>query len=278
MRLSGDLIRHKLSTFVFGQNVVYTEQTGSTNTELKKLARTGAPEGLLYITDEQLVGRGRMQRSWYAPPGSSLLMSLLFRPADYIIPAQLQALTMLCSLAMRDAIATKTGLAPYLKWPNDLVWEDGKKLGGILTEAEIEGNQLSWAIIGIGLNVNLDFSHHTEPTLDRPGRPNTGHPPLAQTATSLATILGKDVERLPILQEFLKNVEQRYEALKKGVSPHFEWQRRLVGLGQAVTVTDAAENRQYQGKITSVTETGALRLRQADGTIVTIAVGDVTLR
>ena len=74
MKLSGDLIRHKLSTFVFGQNVVYAEQTGSTNTELKKLARTGAPEGLLYITDEQLVGRGRLERSWYAPPGSSLLM------------------------------------------------------------------------------------------------------------------------------------------------------------------------------------------------------------
>jgi len=280
MKLSGDLIRHKLSTFVFGQNVVYTEQTGSTNTELKKLARTGAPEGLLYITDEQLVGRGRLERSWYAPPGSSLLMSLLFRPAEFIIPAQLQALTMLCSLALLDAIATETNLTLYLKWPNDLVWEDGKKLGGILTEAEIEGDQLSWAVVGIGLNVNLDFSSHTQPVPDRPGKPNTGHLPLAQTATSLSAILGKNTDglRLPILQDFLKNVEQRYNALKQGVSPHFEWQRRLIGLGQMVTVTDMAEGRRYEGKITSVTEYGALRLRQSDGTIVTIAAGDVTLK
>ena len=81
-KLSGDLIRHKLSTFICGQNVVYTAQTGSTNTELKGLARGGAPEGLLYITEEQLAGRGRLDRSWYAPAGSSLLMSLLFRPGQ----------------------------------------------------------------------------------------------------------------------------------------------------------------------------------------------------
>lgn len=278
MRLSGDLIRHKLSTHIFGQNVVYTEKTGSTNTELKKLAKTGAPEGLLYITDEQLVGRGRMERSWYAPPESSLLMSLLFRPADYITPAQLPALTMLCSLAIRDAIIAKTGLAPSIKWPNDLVWEDGKKLGGILTEAEIEGDELRWAIVGVGLNVNIDFSAHTEAVPDRAGKPGTGHPPLATTATSLAALAGKKVDRLPILQESLKNIEQRYEALKKGVSPHFEWQRHLIGLGQIVTVTNTADNRCYSGKITSVTENGSLRLRQADGNIITIAAGDVTLR
>ncbi len=279
-QLSGDLVRHKLSTHIFGQNVIYTKQIGSTNTELKQLARSGAPEGLLYLTEEQLVGRGRMERGWYAPAGSSLLMSLLFKPGDYIVPAQLQALTMLCSLALVDAITAQTGLSPYIKWPNDLVWEDGKKLAGILTESELEGDQLSWAVVGIGLNVNIDFSDQTEPVQDRPGKPNTGHPPLAQTATSLAMLLGRDTGdlRLPILQEFLKNVEQRYTALKRGVSPHYEWQRRLIGLGQMVTVTNLAGKHQYQGKITAVTENGALRLRQEDGSMVTIIAGDVTLR
>jgi BirA family biotin operon repressor/biotin-[acetyl-CoA-carboxylase] ligase len=280
VRLSGDLIRHKLGTHVFGQNVIYTKQTGSTNTELKKLARLGAPEGLLYFTEEQWVGRGRMERSWHAPAGSGLLMSLLFRPEDIITPAQLQALTMLCSLAIVEAIANQTNLSIYLKWPNDLVWEDGKKLAGILTEAEIEGDRLNWAIVGIGLNVNVDFSDQTEPEPDQPGKPNSGHPPLSQTATSLSMILGRDTDdlRLPILQHFLANVERRYTALKRGVSPHYEWQRHLIGLGQFVTVTVLDEVRQYEGKITGVTENGALRLRQADETMVTILAGDVTLR
>lgn len=280
IRLSGDVIRHNLSTNVFGQNVIYTKQVGSTNTELKKLARLGAPEGLLYFTEEQWVGRGRLQRSWHAPAGSGLLLSLLFRPDDIITPAQLQTLTMLCSLAMVEAIASQTDLSIYLKWPNDLVWEDGKKLAGILTEAEIEGDRLNWAIVGVGLNVNVDFSDQTEPEPDRPGQPGSGHPPLAQTATSLSMILRRNTDdlRLPILQHFLAVVEHRYTALRRGVSPHDEWQRYLIDLGQIVTVTLLDEARQYEGQITGVTENGALRLRQADGTMVTILAGDVTLR
>lgn len=278
--LSGDMIRHKLPTYTFGQNVVYTEQTGSTNTELKRLAQNGAPEGLLYITNEQLVGRGRLERSWRAPAGSSLLMSLLFRPGQFISPAQTQQLTMLCSLAMIDSIQGNTGLLPGVKWPNDLVWGDGKKLGGILTESEFEGDRLNWVIVGIGLNVSVDFSESTESEPDRPGKPDTGHPPLSQIATSLSMIMGKDTThlRLPILQGFLKNVEQRYTALQRGVSPHFEWQRRLVGIGKAVTVTMLDNGEKYQGIITSVNENGALRLRQDDGSMLTVLAGDVTLR
>ena len=278
--LSGDMIRHKLPTYTFGQNVIYTEQTGSTNTELKRLAQTGAPEGMLYVTNEQLVGRGRLERSWRAPAGSSLLMSLLFRPGQFLNPAQTHQLTMLCSLAMIDSIQAHTGLLPGVKWPNDLVWGNGKKLGGILTESEFEGDKLNWVIVGIGLNVSVDFSTNTEPEPDRPGKPGTGHPPLAEIATSLSMIMGKDTThlRLPVLQNFLKNVEQRYTALQRGVSPHFEWQRRLVGIGKAVTVTMLDNGEKYQGTITSVNENGALRLRQEDGSMVTVLAGDVTLR
>ena len=131
-RLSGDLVRHKLATRVFGQNVVYIEQIGSTNTELKTLARQGAPEGLLYLTNEQLAGQGRLKgRKWVAPAGSSLLLSLLFKPTEVVAPNQAQQLTMLCALAMVNAVEIQTGLRPALKWPNDLLWQDGKKLGGI---------------------------------------------------------------------------------------------------------------------------------------------------
>lgn len=276
-RLSGDLVRHQLSTRLFGQNVVYTAQTGSTNTELKKLARWGAPEGLLYLVDEQLAGRGRMKRQWYAPAGSSLLMSLLFRPGEIVAPGQSQRLTMLCALALADAVETQTGLAPGLKWPNDLVWQDGKKLAGILTETEIEGNRLSWAVVGLGLNVNVDFNKQSE--VYRTGRSDNGDTPLSQTATSLSTILGRDTGhlRLPILQSFLVNVERRYEALRQGQLPHHEWRSRLVGLGQQVTLI-GVEGDLHQGLMADVEENGALLLQQADGSVATFLAGDVTLR
>lgn len=279
-RLSGDLVRHRLPTFVFGQNVIYTEQTGSTNTELKRLARWGAPEGMLYLTDEQLVGRGRMERSWHAPAGSSLLLSLLFRPAGLVAPHQAQRLTMLCALALADAIELHTELSAGLKWPNDLVWIDGKKLAGILTELDIEGDALNWAVIGIGLNVNVDFSRQTETEPDRPGRPGSGGPPLAQVATSLSMITGRDTGglRLPILQSFLFNVEQRYEALRRGELPHQEWQERLVGIGQRVSVKVLEGSQRHEGILAGVDENGAMLLAQGDGSTVTIFAGDVTLR
>jgi BirA family biotin operon repressor/biotin-[acetyl-CoA-carboxylase] ligase len=278
-QLSGDLIRHGLPTYVFGQNVIYTEQIGSTNTELKRLARWGAPEGMLYITDEQLVGRGRLERSWHAPPGSSLLMSLLFRPEEVVSPYQAQRLTMLSALALSDAIEKHTQFLPGLKWPNDLVWE-GKKLAGILTELDIEGDRLNWAVVGIGLNVNVDFSRQTEGEPDRPNRPGSGGPPLAQIATSLSMMTGRDTGplRLPILRSFLFNVEQRYHALHQGALPHQEWQERLVGRGQIVAVTVLEGAHRYEGTMLGVDENGALLLVQADGSTVTVFAGDVTLR
>jgi BirA family biotin operon repressor/biotin-[acetyl-CoA-carboxylase] ligase len=272
-KLAGDLIRHKLPTYTFGQNVVYTEQTGSTNTELKRLARLGAPEGLLFVTDEQLGGRGRLNKSWQAPAQSSLLMSILFRPGEVLAAHQAQCLTMLCALALADAIEKETGLQPDLKWPNDLVWHDGKKLAGILTELETEGEQLAWVVVGAGLNVNLDFNKHETYQV------GNGSPPLSQTATSLSMILQQETShlRLPILQRFLVNVERRYTVLQKGRLPHQEWMSRLVGLGEAVTILQVNGSKQ-EGVMKGVDENGALLLQKEDGSTLTILAGEVSLR
>jgi biotin-(acetyl-CoA carboxylase) ligase len=93
-------------------------------------------------------------------------------------------------------------------------------------------------------------------------------------------IMGRDTSglRLPILQSFLFNVEQRYEALRRGQLPHREWQEGLVGIGQPVTVTNLGEAHRYEGTLTGVDENGAILLTQADGSTVTIFAGDVTLR
>lgn len=276
--LSGDLVRHRLPTYVFGQNVVYSEQTGSTNIELKKWARGGAPEGLLYVTDEQLAGRGRLGRSWHAPPRSSLLMSLLFRPGDFVEPIQAPRLTMLCALALADAIEAQTELAPPLKWPNDLVWHDGKKLAGILTESDIEGTRLNWVVVGIGLNVNIDFRQQEELKSGSPGKSGNGAPPLSETATSLSMILDRDTsaDRLPILQKYLVNVERRYNALRQGELPHNEWRDRLIGIGEAITII--SQDQTHTGTMMGVDENGALLIEQADGSVHTFLAGDVTLR
>ena len=131
--LSTEAIRKGLTTRYVGHTIYYWPTIGSTNDELKRLAQEeGAPEGTLAIADDQSAGRGRLDRKWMAPAGSSLLMSLLFRPA-FLDPAHAQQLTMICSLAAADAVAQVTGLQPDLKWPNDLLWQ-GKKLAGVLTE------------------------------------------------------------------------------------------------------------------------------------------------
>jgi BirA family biotin operon repressor/biotin-[acetyl-CoA-carboxylase] ligase len=160
------------------------------------------------------------------------------------------------------------------------MWRDGKKLGGVLTESEIEGEQLTWVVVGLGLNVNIDFGQQGKLASGRFINRKNQRLPLAQVATSLAMILGEATDhlRLPILQRYLENVERRYEALRHGQSPHQEWEKRLLGIGQPVTVTVLGADERYKGHMLGVDENGALRVRQNDGTIATILAGDVTLK
>ena len=257
--LSSETIRSGLATRFVGQTVHYWPAVGSTNDELNRLAETGAPEGTLAIADEQTAGRGRLGRPWVAPAGSSLLMSLLFRP-DWLAPAQAGQLTMLCALAAADAVAATCGLQAGLKWPNDLLL-DGKKLAGVLTELSFAGDKLAWAVVGVGLNVNADFASQAGPP---------------DTAISLSVAAGRPVSRLRLLRAYLTGVEARYEALRAGQSPRREWAARLATLGQAVTVR--APDGVYQGIAEDVDEAGALLLRQPSGEVMRILAGDVTLK
>jgi BirA family biotin operon repressor/biotin-[acetyl-CoA-carboxylase] ligase len=267
--LSPDVILTGLRTRLIGQTVHYWPAIGSTNDELKRLAEEGASEGALAIADEQLAGRGRLDRTWIAPSGSSLLTSLLFRPT-FLKPSLMQQLTMVCSLAAADAVTELTGLHPALKWPNDLLL-DGKKLAGVLTELgfALESSSdktaaVAWAIVGIGLNVNLDFTSVAI---------RCDWPDLADSATSLAMVLGRRVSRLRLLRAYLEHVEVRYDALRAGHSPHREWASRLVTLGQHVTVE--SPDGVCQGVAEAVDEIGALKLRQSDGRVKRVLAGDL---
>ncbi len=256
--LSAASIKRDLRTAFIGQNVAYYPSIGSTNEVAKELAAQGAPEGTLVIADEQIGGKGRLGRKWLAPAGTSLLMSLLFRPD--LAPHQAQRLTMICSLAISDAITETTGLSAGIKWPNDIV-VNGKKAGGILTELAIVGQRLDFAVVGMGLNVNLDL---------------TALPKLSDTATSLAQELGQEVSRLGLLHQILEKIEARYRRLQKGELPHEEWQAHLITLHKKIKVT--MPQGQVEGWAEGVGADGALLLRLADGGRQWVLVGDVTLR
>jgi BirA family biotin operon repressor/biotin-[acetyl-CoA-carboxylase] ligase len=154
-----------LTTRFVGRPVMYLPRVGSTQELVKELAAQGAPEGTLVIADEQTAGRGRLSRRWVAPPGSSLLMSLLLRPQ--LDPIHIHLLTMACSLGIVDGIRDSTGLSVGVKWPNDIVTlpeptralrQPVRKLAGLLTESAFSGERMEYAVVGMGINVNLDFA------------------------------------------------------------------------------------------------------------------------
>jgi BirA family transcriptional regulator, biotin operon repressor / biotin---[acetyl-CoA-carboxylase] ligase len=264
-----------LSTRFVGQNAVYFDAVDSTNTQAKELARAGAPDGTLVIADSQTRGRGRLRRQWLARPGTSLLMSLILRPT--IAPTQAAQTTMICSLALADAIEAITPLQVRLKWPNDILI-NGRKAGGILTELGLSGQQLVFVVVGIGLNVNVTFEAEA-PAYSPDQAPDTSRAPLvalAAVGTSLRRELGHEVPRLALLQQFLVNTECRYEALCRGQAPFQEWSRRLETLGRQVTVTNADVS--LTGWAEGVDPNGALLLRRLDGELAVVHAGDVTLR
>ncbi|MBC7235473.1 MAG: biotin--[acetyl-CoA-carboxylase] ligase [Chloroflexi bacterium] len=256
--LSRSTIMAGLTTRYIGRAIEHYAEIDSTNTRAVELARAGAPEGTLVLAEVQTAGRGRLGRPWHAPAGSSLLMSLILRPA--LAPGQAQRVTMVCSLAAVEAIETTTRLRAAIKWPNDLLIHD-KKVGGVLTELGAGSGRLDYVVVGMGINVNLDVS-----TL----------PELMAPATSLSAELGQSTSRLSLLLALLERIEYHYEWLRRGRSPHEAWRQRLATLGRRVQVTTPGEV--WEGVAEDVDADGALLLRTDAGELRRILAGDLTLR
>ena len=256
--LAAETIMAALTTRRLGRPTRFFPSIGSTNDVAHELAATGAAEGLLVLADEQTAGRGRLDRSWWAPPGASVLMSLLLRPA---LPAHRAGQLPMClGLAAVEGIEAVTGLRPALKWPNDIVW-DGCKLGGMLSELRADGERLEYAVLGLGLNVNVTFD---ESATDG----------LAATAVSLLMAVGRPVDRVALVIALLERCEAWYERLLSGESLHEAWAARLDTLGRQVVVTLPAGA--LTGVAVGVTPEGALIVRRPGGADETIWAGDVT--
>jgi BirA family biotin operon repressor/biotin-[acetyl-CoA-carboxylase] ligase len=241
---------------------------GSTNDRARELAHANLPEIALVSADEQTAGRGRQGRSWFTPPGTALAISLLIRPA--ISAQHAMRLTMLAGLAAVEGIEQATGLRLSLKWPNDIVSalprREGPgevrvlKAGGILTETAFRGDDIEYAIVGVGVNVNVDFATNTE---------------LRNVAISLSQLFGSAIDRLDVLRSIVSSFVDHYAGLKSNDRLREAWAARLINLGRDVRLQ--LGDQIVDGQSAGVDDDGALLLRTPDGQIRRFLSGDVTL-
>jgi BirA family biotin operon repressor/biotin-[acetyl-CoA-carboxylase] ligase len=247
--------------------VRWFESIDSTNRYLLGEARKGAAEGVVAVADHQTAGRGRLGRRWEAPLGSNLLVSVLLRPD--LPDGSRHLASAVVALAAVDAIHETTGLLLGVKWPNDLLGPDGRKVAGVLAEADVgkageTGPQLlSPIVVGIGINVRWPVAGDVLPA------------DLADRATSLEQLSGAPISRRALLDGLLNALEPRVESLEtaEGRSAQAaDLRRRCTTLGAQVRVELA--DRTVEGTAEDVTDQGQLVVVTADGPI-TVSAGDV---
>ena len=245
-----------LNTEVIGRRVIYMTSTGSTMDVARHEANAGAAEGTVVIAEEQAAGRGRFGRSWVSPAGKNIYITLILRPHALA----LRSLSIVAPLAVCRALETATGLAPRIKWPNDVLL-NGRKLAGILIENDFSGAEPKFSLVGIGLNVNFDIPADAE---------------IGGIATSIKAELGHEVSRIEVLAALLNHFEDLLQQAASGAAVLLAWKEHLETLGRRVTVTFRGQS--YQGLAEDVDDHGNLLLRRDDGSVLPVEAGEVTLR
>ncbi|HQY90135.1 biotin--[acetyl-CoA-carboxylase] ligase [Caldilinea sp.] len=266
-------IATNLKHAVIGHNIDYHGAIASTMGVAHQLAVDPATRsGTLVVAEEQTAGLGRLQRQWHAPMGQALLVSLILKREH--LPANLAQLPMLAGVAAVRAIASVTPELTEdigLKWPNDIMLgEDlahARKVGGILIETSFVRDQVDYAIVGMGINVNQEEGALPEVPADAP-------PP-----TSLHLAVGRLLDRTALLIALCQAWE---ELIDPQASPHdiyHEWRNLLLTLGQPVTVIAHGDSdRRFAGVAIDVTADGALIVEDNAGRSHLLDAGDVTTR
>jgi BirA family biotin operon repressor/biotin-[acetyl-CoA-carboxylase] ligase len=245
---------------------------GSTNSEAMRAAGEGAPEGSVFLAEEQLAGRGRGTHSWHSARSSGIYCSVILRPA--MPPSDALIFSLAAGLAVRAAVAEiAPQLAPDLKWPNDLLLSR-KKFCGILTEMNAEATRVRHLVVGIGINVNqVKFPAE-----------------LRETATSLRLETATEWSRVELCAALLKSLDREYQRLiehrqqdsgeRNAILQRFEENSSSVR-GSKVTINgdnyvDNKENGGLTGVTEGLDERGFLRVRTAEG-LSTVVSGTVRL-
>jgi len=259
--MPGDRARTALAGSRFA-DLRWVADTGSTNADLLALAAEGAPDGVVLVTDHQTAGRGRLGRSWEAPPGSSLLVSILLRPT--LAPEQLHLLSMAVAVAASDACDAVAGIRPRLKWPNDLVAVtpagDERKLAGILAESSVRAGGVAAVVVGMGLNVEWPAELPAE---------------LAAVATALNHLGAAGVDREDLLVAILAGLAPVLDALEEPAGRDallLRYRHLSATLGREVRVE--LPSGAIRGTAVDVSDDGHLLVDLA-GELVPVRAGDV---
>ncbi|MFZ1315863.1 biotin--[acetyl-CoA-carboxylase] ligase [Methanothrix sp.] len=247
--LDEERILSGLETRWLGRDLLLFDRVASTNELASSLARKGS-RGSVILAESQTGGRGRLSRSWESPPGG-IWMSLILEP-DIPLALAYQINMAVCLAACR-AISSLLGLKAGIKWPNDILI-GGRKVGGILMEIQANGERLEYAVVGVGINANID------PSLF-PGE---------WMATSLSQEMGSSICRTALIQRILLEMERAYESMGSE-EIYDEWRQRSVTLGRMVRIS--ARSGEVVGEVVDLARDGALMLR-INGDLMRVLEGD----
>jgi len=259
-QISADEIRLGLKTQFLGQVIHYKESVDSTQKIAKTLANDNAPEGTIVIAEEQVLGRGRMDRIWHSPKYTGVWMSMIIRP-NIPLPKAPQ-LTLITAVAVVQAIEEMTNLSPQIKWPNDILI-NGKKVTGILTELQAEADRIFAIIIGVGINVNQKITDYPEA--------------LQEIATSLSIEEGETISRAKLIRAVLSNFERLYLLyLEKGFTPiKILWESYAISIGKKIIARTLTEN--IHGKAIGITDDGVLIIEDDLGATHLVYSADIEI-
>lgn len=243
-----------------GKNVLYFDETDSTNSEAKKAAEAGAPHGTLAVADCQNGGKGRRGKTWSSPHGAGIWMSLILRPDMH--PGSASMLTLVAALAVAEGLEKSAGIKTVIKWPNDIVC-GGKKICGILTEMSTEAEYINYVVTGIGINVNTEEFPEE----------------IRDVASSLYLETGKHISRSGIVGAVMEAYEHYYAVFMKTFDMSLlleEYNGRLANKGRAVRVLQTGN--EYTGTSLGINKEGELLVETEDGSIKEVISGEVSVR
>ena len=252
-------ILKKITTKWAGKTVHFAPETDSTNEWAKRLSQDGAPHGTLAVAEFQSAGKGRLGRSWQAPVGSSVMMSLLLKPE--FEPQYASMLTVVMGLSVAQAVKNLKTEAS-IKWPNDVV-VSRKKICGILTEMRLDGMKIRDVVIGVGINVNLREVPEE----------------LKDKATSLYLETGKKYDRVQVLSLVMDKFEKNYEKFIQTCDLSGlidEYNELLANRNQPVRILDKLNP--WEGTALGINEQGELLVRDEKGEIRVVRAGEVSVR
>lgn len=259
-RLSPLEISPFLTTHALGRGLHHFDSVASTNEVAFELAREGAFHGETVVAEHQTHGKGRRGRTWISPAGRNVYCSVILRPD--VPPTRAPELTFVAAVAVVQTLREAFNVPADVKWPNDIEIQ-GKKISGILTELDAEGDEIGFVIVGLGINVNMEPDDFPEE--------------IRSTATSLQIEVGDFVDRPLLTAALLARLEDWYDRwATEGPGLVLETLKIFSStIGREVRILAADGAQGFDGTAEDIDESGALIVRRADGRTQKVVAADV---